>query len=107
MEVRHGLRIIFSRKISYIEMEKLGHECAAGLRHFGIKKGDRVGFFGEAGWQWMAIHFGNQFVGAATVLREPFMTTKQIMSMIINSKLHAAVVPTHQVYFGLSSLCER
>src|SRR4030042_303373 len=52
---------------TYLEMQKLVHEFAAGLISLGIKKGDRIALISEGRNDWVMSELGILFAGAVNV----------------------------------------
>ena len=52
---------------TYREMQSLVHQCAAGLIHLGINKGDRLALISEGRNDWVVSELGILYAGAINV----------------------------------------
>jgi long-subunit acyl-CoA synthetase (AMP-forming) len=51
------------RHLTFTDMENRVITCTAGLRKIGIQRGDKVALLNEAGWEWVTLNFGIQYIG--------------------------------------------
>jgi|EP01046_Picozoa_sp_COSAG06_P025965 long-chain acyl-CoA synthetase len=70
-------------------------QLAAYLRSQGLKRGDRLCLFADAGPQWVLLFYACQYVGVGVCVREPRMPIAESL-MIINTCTPAMVVTNTQ-----------
>ena len=59
------------RRVTYSELADAAGRLAAGLRHKGVRRGDRVGLMSTNSIEWLEIFFATTALGATLV---PFST---------------------------------
>jgi len=64
------------------EVEGLVSKLAAYLRSRGLKRGDRVCLFADAGPQWVLLFYACQYVGIGVCVREPRMSVEESLTII-------------------------
>ena len=79
------------RSISWNEFANLIWSAATGLKHMGIKKGDRVAIFGPTAWEWTWADMALLTAGAIVVPIYPTIPTKTVQEMIDDSEIKLVV----------------
>jgi len=58
---------------TYRDMQKLVYQCASGLIHLGINKGDRLALISEGRNDWVVLELGIFFTGAINVAQPRYI----------------------------------
>ena len=88
----HPALLVGAARLTWSELDRRAHECAAGLRARGVSVGDRVGLFLGNRPELVIAYFGALRAGAVVVPVNPALTAPEIRSISEHVGLSLLVV---------------
>ncbi|MEM7751308.1 MAG: class I adenylate-forming enzyme family protein [Pseudomonadota bacterium] len=75
------------RRVTYSELADAAGRLAAGLRHKGVRRGDRVGLLSTNSIEWLEIFFAATALGATLVPFSTWSTARELEFLINDSRI--------------------
>jgi amino acid adenylation domain-containing protein len=86
-----------AERVTYDELLRRAHNCAAVLREMGVQPGDRVVIFLRRSVEAAAALFGTWFVGGVAVIANETLRTRQVHHIVDHSEASCVVSDTRQL----------
>jgi long-chain acyl-CoA synthetase len=83
-------------RLTYGQVEQLANRVAHGLRHAGVKPGDRVGIFLDNQWESIVSIFAVLKIGAAFTMLHPSTKSKRLLYKLQDSEATALLFPAQK-----------
>jgi len=81
----------FGRGFTYRQIQQLSDQCAAGIRHLGVRKGDRVGLLLPNAPQYLIAYYGLLKAGAVIVPLNPLYTSRELTVHLTDSETETII----------------